>query len=289
MIRSMTGYGKADAILPAGRLTIEIKTVNGKGTDINLKTSLLPRDKELAVRQRIAEALQRGTIDLYATFEPNAADAAKKLNAEMATAYYRQVTDLRDRLGAPDSGDLLASVLRFPDIFEVRRELIDEASWPVVEQAIEEALAAVNAYREREGAALYADVACRIRTILALYDEVEAHEPERVAAIRERLLRNLEELRQKVDPVRFEQEMIYYLEKLDINEEKVRLRQHCRYFMDTIDSDPTPGKKLGFILQEMGREINTTGSKANHAPIQQLVVRMKDELEKAREQSLNIL
>ena len=154
---------------------------------------------------------------------------------------------------------------------------------------VEEALDAVNDYRAKEGEALYRDVTSRVATIMELEDQVEALEQERIDAVREKLMKNLGELRQKVDPSRFEQELVFYLEKLDINEEKVRLRQHCRYFLDTIDSEPFPGRKLGFIIQEMGREINTTGSKANHSGIQKLVVRMKDELEKIREQSLNIL
>jgi uncharacterized protein (TIGR00255 family) len=170
-----------------------------------------------------------------------------------------------------------------------RQDVVTEENWPLVEKAVDQALAAVNDYRDREGAVLYSDVTSRVRTIMELEDEVEKLEDERISAVRERLQRNLAELQQKVDPSRFEQEMVFYLEKLDINEEKVRLRQHCRYFLDTIDGEPYPGKKLGFIIQEMGREINTTGSKANHAGIQKLVVRMKDELEKIREQSMNIL
>jgi len=158
-----------------------------------------------------------------------------------------------------------------------------------VENAIKEALRSVNDYRSKEGEALYADVTSRVKGIMELEDEVEKLEPERIETVKEKLTKNLAELGQKVDPSRFEQEMVFYLEKLDINEEKVRLRQHCRYFLDTIDAEPYPGKKLGFIIQEMGREINTTGSKANHAGIQKLVVQMKDELEKVREQSMNIL
>ena len=177
-----------------------------------------------------------------------------------------------------------------PDVIDAKKQdVITDANWPQVSLAIDEALDAIDDYRVREGQALYADVTGRVRTILALYDEVEGYESERIESVRARLMKNLEELKVKVDPERFEQEMVYYLEKLDINEEKVRLRQHCKYFMDTIDGEPFPGKKLGFIIQEMGREINTTGSKANHASIQKCVVRMKDELEKIREQSLNIL
>ena len=170
-----------------------------------------------------------------------------------------------------------------------KADAIGEEDWPAVEAAIDEALDHLQAFRAQEGAALYKDVTGRVQTILGLYDEVEKLEGERIEGVKSRLLKNLEELAQKPDPARFEQELIFYLEKYDINEEKVRLRQHCRYFMETIDGEPYPGKKLGFIIQEMGREINTTGSKANHAGIQRLVVRMKDELEKIREQSMNIL
>jgi len=290
----MTGYGKAEAQLETGKLTLEIRTLNSKSADINLKTQLLPKDKEIAVRQKIAQVLQRGTIDVFLTWEPNAAENAKTINGDLAEAYYKQIHAIYNRCatsGAPASDSLiLASILRFPDVLDVKKaDIITEENWPVVDAAIDQALAAVDAFRSQEGAVLYKDVTGRVATILSLYDQVEQFEGERIETIKARLLKNLEELQQKPDPNRFEQELIFYLEKYDINEEKVRLRQHCKYFMDTIDGEPYPGKKLGFIIQEMGREINTTGSKANHAGIQQLVVRMKDELEKIREQSMNIL
>ena len=295
----MTGYGKAEAVLPAGKLTIEIKTLNGKNSDANIKTPLLPKDKELQVRQMIAESLVRGTIDFFITWEPSSG-AARKVNPDLVKEYFNQMKDIRNNLTsyrAANFGDqarmdneLLAGIMRFQDVFDSsRQDIITEDNWPVVEEAIQEALASVNDYRSREGEALYRDVTSRVRGIMELEDEVEKLEGERIEAVREKLVKNLSDLQQKVDPSRFEQEMIFYLEKLDINEEKVRLRQHCRYFMDTIDGEPYPGRKLGFIIQEMGREINTTGSKANHAGIQKLVVRMKDELEKIREQSMNIL
>ncbi len=299
MIKSMTGYGKAEAVLPAGKLTIEIKTLNGKNSDANIKTPLLPKDKELQVRQMIAESLVRGTIDFFITWEPSSG-AARKVNPDLVKEYFNQMKDIRNNLTsyrAANFGDqarmdneLLAGIMRFQDVFDSsRQDIITEDNWPVVEEAIQEALASVNDYRSKEGEALYRDVTSRVRDIMELEDEVEKLEGERIEAVREKLVKNLSDLQQKVDPSRFEQEMIFYLEKLDINEEKVRLRQHCRYFMDTIDGEPYPGRKLGFIIQEMGREINTTGSKANHAGIQKLVVRMKDELEKIREQSMNIL
>ena len=291
MIKSMTGYGKGIAELSTGRLTLEIRTLNGKNCDINIKSSLLPKDKELEVRKTLTDALQRGTVDLLLTFEPKAGAAARKIDAAMVEDYFRQIHAIGCKVGiAMPKEEYLEAILRFPDVFEGgKQETIPEEEWPAVQAALQDALTALEAFRVREGAALYADVTSRVAGILALYDEVEAHEAERLDAVRERIRKAAEELQVKLDKERFEQEMIFYLEKLDINEEKVRLRQHCKYFMDTIDGEPYPGKKLGFIIQEMGREINTTGSKANHAPIQQLVVRMKDELEKIREQSMNIL
>ena len=291
----MTGYGKSEALLENGKLTVEFRSVNGKNADINIKTSLLPKDKEMGGRKKIADKLQRGTIDMFLTWEPNAAEGAKAVNIALAKEYFSQIQALGSEIGAVnlplhEPNYLLATLLRMPDVIDAKKQdVITDANWPLVEKAVDEALAAIDAYRVKEGEALYKDVTSRVQKILGLYDEVESHEAERLEAVRTRLMKNLEELRAKVDPERFEQEMVYYLEKLDINEEKVRLRQHCKYFMDTIDGEPFPGKKLGFIIQEMGREINTTGSKANHASIQKCVVRMKDELEKIREQSLNIL
>jgi len=287
----MTGYGRGEALLSTGKLVLEIRTLNGKGCDISVKGSYLPKDKELWVRQRLAETLVRGTIDLFLNFEPKAGAAARTIDAALVENYFRQIQAIGGRVGLEVPWrEYLPSILRFPDIFEGgRQEVITAEEWPLVAEALEQCLGAVLAYRRTEGEILRKDVCSRVERILALEDEVESHEAERIAAVRERILKNAEDLRIKLDPERFEQEMVFYMEKLDINEEKVRLRQHCRYFMDTIDGEPYPGKKLGFIIQEMGREINTTGSKANHAAIQACVVRMKDELEKIREQSMNIL
>ena len=291
----MTGYGKASAELSNGKITVEIRSINGKNADISIKSYLLPKDREMELRKKLSESLQRGTIDFFMTWEPNAAESARKINMDLALEYYRQVCALGKEIGAEslnaqDPNQLLATILRMPDVMDSgKQEVINENNWPAVSAAIDEAVRKICDYRETEGKALYEDVTSRVRTILDLYDEVEGFEAERICAARERISKAAEDLRVKLDPERFEQEMIFYLEKLDINEEKVRLRQHCRYFMDTIDNDPCPGKKLGFIIQEMGREINTTGSKANHAGIQKCVVKMKDELEKIREQSMNIL
>lgn len=291
MIKSMTGYGKAEACLESGKITIEIRTLNGKTADVNIKSSLLPKDKELLVRQKLADRLHRGTIDFFVTFEANAVSSAKHINADLAESYFRQISELGDRLGLKaDSALYLNSIIRFPDVIDnTRQDVITAENWAAVEAAIDEAISNTCDYRSREGVALYKDVTGRVQNILNLENEVESFEGERIATVRAKLEKAISDLQLKLDQSRFEEEMIYYLEKFDINEEKVRLRQHCKYFMDTIDADEYPGKKLGFIIQEMGREINTTGSKANHAGIQKVVVRMKDELEKIREQSMNIL
>ncbi len=291
----MTGYGRSEARLEGGRLTVEFRSVNGKNADISIKSSLLPKDKEMEVRKRIAERLQRGTIDMFLTWEPNAGASARSVNTALAAEYFSQIEALGRELGVADLRQnepnyLMATLLRMPDVVDtVKHDVVTEDNWPLVSAAIDGALDAIVEYRRKEGEALYRDVTSRVATIMALEDEVESYEAERIAAVRAKLQKSIEDLKVKCDAERFEQEMVFYLEKLDINEEKVRLRQHCSYFMDTIDGEPYPGKKLGFIIQEMGREINTTGSKANHAGIQKAVVRMKDELEKIREQSLNIL
>ena len=296
----MTGYGKAETQLAGGKLSIEIRTLNSKGTDISIKSTLLPKDKDILIRQKIADALVRGTIDVFLTFESGAEDNAKQLNSELVQHYYNELRKLRDTLPGFTFADfstqdranneLLLSVLRFPEVLESKKsDVIDETNWPEVEACFDRAIEAVKQYRAKEGEALYRDVCSRVGNILSLENEVESYEKERIETVREKILNAAEDAGVKLDKERFEQEMIFYLEKYDINEEKVRLRQHCKYFQDTIDSEACPGKKLGFIIQEMGREINTTGSKANHAQIQKAVVRMKDELEKIREQSLNIL
>ena len=295
MIRSMTGYGKAEAILETGKITVEVRSLNGKTADISLKTSMLPKDKEMAVRQKIAAALTRGNIDFFITYEPNAADSAKKINMDLAMEYYQQISDLGQKLGAhnlwnQNPNDLLAMILRMPEVMDARKQdVITDENWPVVETCIDEALANINAFRAQEGDVLYKDITEKVANILEYSAQVEAFEKERVEAIREKILSRFAELKAEADQSRLEQEMIFYIEKLDINEEKVRLRQHCKYFLDTIANEECPGKKLGFIAQEMGREINTTGSKANHTEIQKIVVKMKDELEKIKEQSLNVL
>ena len=284
----MTGYGKAVAQLEGGNLTVEIRSLNAKSADVSLKTSLIPKDKDILVRRKVADALVRGTIDVFLTWEPTAAVAASRINTDLVADYCRQLEPV---LGpsTPDPA-VLASILRFPDVLDSgKKDLITEENWPLVEAAFDECLRKVDEYRVHEGEALHKDVTGRVQLILDLYNEIEAMEGERIEAVRAKILKAADDLKVSMGGERFEQEMILYLEKLDINEEKVRLRQHCKYFLDTIENEPYPGKKLGFIIQEMGREINTTGSKASHAGIQKYVVRCKDELEKIREQSMNIL
>ena len=291
----MTGYGKAEVLLETGKVTVEIRSLNGKTADISLKTSLLPKDKEIAVRKKIADELQRGNIDMFMTFEPNAAENAKKINMDLAVQYYQQIEELARLVGTSslqinNPNDLIATILRMPEVMDAKKQdVITDENWPLVEGCINEAIAAINAFRTQEGEVLFKDVTGNVAKIMEYSKQVETFEQERVDAIREKILTRFAELKAEPDQSRLEQEMIFYIEKLDINEEKVRLRQHCRYFLETIETDPYPGKKLGFIAQEMGREINTTGSKANHTEIQKLVVKMKDELEKIKEQSLNIL
>ena len=295
MIKSMTGYGKAEAMLETGKVTVEVRSLNGKTADISIKTQMLPKDKEMAVRQKIANELTRGNIDFFVTYEPNAADSAKKINADLAIEYYQQISSLGSRIGTGDlisqnPNDLLAMILRMPEVMDVKKQdVITDENWPIVEACIDQALANINSFRSHEGEVLYKDVTSKVEKILEYSKQVETYEQERIDSIREKILNRFAELKAEPDQSRLEQEMIYYIEKLDLNEEKVRLRQHCKYFLDTIENEPNPGKKLGFIAQEMGREINTTGSKANHTEIQKIVVKMKDELEKIKEQSLNIL
>ena len=290
MIKSMTGYGKAECLLPDGKITFEIRSLNGKNADISIKSSIIPREKEIEVRQYIAKELQRGNIDLFATMEQNAATNAKTINKTLFLEYYKQIAAIQNSLDYEcDATGLFSTILKMPDVMETPKQEITDEIWTNMYSSIKNAVASLNDFREKEGAILYNDVTGRVALIESFVCEVEKYEKERTDNVKERLRSRIEELGASPDENRLEQEIIYYLEKLDINEEKVRLRQHCKYFMETIDNEPYPGKKLGFIAQEMGREINTMGSKANHATIQQWVVKMKDELEKIKEQSLNIL
>ncbi|MCL1973566.1 MAG: DUF1732 domain-containing protein, partial [Bacteroidetes bacterium] len=263
---------------------------NGKSADINLKGSLIPKNKEIALKQMVATALQRGTIDLFITLE-QAGQTDRPINREAFLTYYRQICDLQKEIStdATCSG-VLSAILRIPEVMERKNPEWDEPSWRQMTRGIRQAIAEIEQFRLEEGARLEKEVLARVTLIESHLCKVEEWEAARMKGVRERLLDKLNELTQvKPDANRFEQELIYYLDKLDITEEKVRLRQHCAFFKQTAQNDPAPGRKLGFIAQEMGREINTLGSKANHAAMQQWVVMMKDELEKIKEQTLNIL
>ena len=287
----MTGYGKAECLLGPDKYLVEIRSVNGKSADITFKTQLIPRDREVEVRKYIADTLSRGNIDLFITVERAEGSATKQISRDALLAYYSQLqealedTDLEDC--EPDT--MLAALLRLPDVLETRSTELTPDEWEKLYAAIREAVAGLDEFRKKEGVSLQRDVLAQVDKIESYIPEVERYERERVAAIRERIVARAKEIALQMDANRLEQEMIFWLEKLDVNEEKVRLRQHCRYFRETVENEPLPGRKLGFIAQEMGREINTLGSKANHAEIQKWVVKMKDELEKIKEQTLNIL
>ena len=288
----MTGYGKAECVISGSKYIVEVRSLNGKNADINLKTSLIPRDKEIMLRQYLASELNRGSIDLFVSLDNRDQSAlAHKVNGDVLAEYYAQVKAAATKAEpdyVPDT-QLFAELLRLPDVVGGGELEIDEDQWGNLFAAIKAAVAALKEFREREGRTLREDVLAKVASIESFIPQIVEFEPERTAAVRARLENRLKELAVNADMNRLEQEIIFYIEKLDINEEKVRLAQHCRYFRETIDGEEFPGKKLGFIAQEMGREINTLGSKANHAGIQKCVVRMKDELEKIKEQSMNIL
>ena len=291
MLKSMTGYGKAQCLLGPDKYLVEIRSVNGKNADISFKTQIIPRQHEVEVRKYITEKLNRGNIDLFITVERAEGSATKQISRQALLAYYEQLENAvkGTALACCEPDAVLQSLMRLPDVLETRSTELTEAEWTTLYGAIREAVDGLDAFRKKEGASLERDILGQVDKIESYIPEVERYERERVAGIRERIEARLCEIAAQPDVNRLEQEMIFYIEKLDINEEKVRLRQHCRYFRETVAEEPLPGRKLGFIAQEMGREINTLGSKANHAEIQKWVVRMKDELEKIKEQSLNIL
>lgn len=290
MIQSMTGYGKAESRLGNNKIIIEIRSVNGKGSEVNLKTQIVPREKEIEVKQMISQALQRGTIDLFSNVEYSQESIARAINKDVFQAYYMQIKELNNELGIETNDkDIVSTILRLPDVIDTQKREMDDEFWESYKSCLIEALKSIGTFRTVEGEKLEEDLRKRTELILTTLKEVEGFEKERVTNLKQKLDSRLQEVSQSFDQNRLEQEIIYYLEKLDITEEKVRLKQHCHYFLETIDNEQYPGKKIGFIAQEMGREINTLGSKANHAGIQKCVVRMKDELEKIKEQSLNIL
>ena len=285
MIYSMTGYGKSVLQLPTKKITIELKSLNSKNLDLNARMPSIYREKELAIRKILADKLVRGKIDFSIYVEATAEDTSSQINTPAVKQYIEQLRQVVDG----DDMDLLKMAVRFPDALNTVREEIDETEWKAIQSEINNAIDELNSYRLNEGKVLEQDFNNRIVTIDEILEKVIAMDPERVEGVRERLLKGVEELREKYDENRFEQELVYYIEKFDITEEKVRLKNHLNYFTESINSEDSNGKKLGFISQEIGREINTIGSKSNYAPMQQLVVQMKDELEKIKEQLLNVL
>ncbi|HBF20972.1 MAG: YicC family protein [Owenweeksia sp.] len=283
----MTGFGKAVVQLPAKKITMEVKSLNSKQTDINMRMPTLFREKEGDLRQMVAEALQRGKIDVNFYCEITGVEEAPSINRELVAEYIRQLRDIAGEAGV--QGDILNAVMNLPDVMQAADDSLSDSDWQALQDVAKDALIQLVEFRNIEGEKLEEDLRERLRAIETRMNNMQDHDKERMDRIREKMQRSLAELKESPDENRFEQELIYYLEKLDITEERVRLKSHLDYFHALLDEGGPIGKKLGFIGQEMGREINTMGSKANHAAMQKLVVEMKDELEKIKEQVLNIL
>ena len=285
MIHSMTGYGKSVLQLPNKTISIEIKSLNSKSLDLNMRMPSIYRSKELNLRKLISSKLKRGKVDFSLYFENTGEETFASVNTKVIKNYMKQL----EELATGDEMQRLQMAIKMPDAISTERDEIDETEWSEIQNEILKAIDHIALYRLEEGKVLEADFAKRIAIISSLLNQVLDIDPERITNVRERLHKGVSELKEKYDENRFEQELVYYIEKFDITEEKVRLQNHLEYFIKTLNSEESNGKKLGFISQEIGREINTIGSKANFAPMQKLVVQMKDELEKIKEQLLNVL
>ena len=285
MIKSMTGYGKSVIQLPTKKITVELKSLNSKNLDLNTRVPSSYREKELEIRKLISKSLVRGKVDFNLYIEITGEKTTAKVNEGVVKQYMNQLKNI----SSVAEVELLKMAVKMPDSMKTEREEIDAGEFKNILEAVNEALTALNHYRSDEGTVLGNDFKIRIKNISELLIKVVAVDSERMAIVKDRLRKAVEDLKEAVDENRFEQELIYYLEKYDITEEKVRLKNHLNYFNEALASSDSNGKKIGFICQEIGREINTIGSKSNHAPMQQLVVQMKDELEKIKEQSLNVL
>ncbi len=284
MIQSMTGFGKAVGQVAGKKITVEIRGLNSKGLDLNARVAPIFREKELAIRKIVGEKVLRGKIDISIYAEVTGIESAAAINMDLAKSYLEQLTSLEREVGI--KGDLIAAVMRMPDVLGSAKNELSDEEWEFLQSLLNEALDQFNEFRTQEGASIAKDFEERLDAIEAAMVGIEPHEKARLEAVREKLLKGLEGM--EVDHNRYEQEVIFYIEKLDVNEEKVRLANHLKYFRETMNVAAS-GKKLGFIAQEMGREINTLGSKSNYAPMQQFVVEMKDELEKIKEQVGNTL
>jgi len=290
MVKSMTGFGKGEAALRNKKITVEIRSLNSKQLDLSLRLPAVYRQSEYEIRNLIARTIQRGKVDVFVTVESQAVETSARINREVFREYLRQMNDTLSFSGIDAGYDaILPVIMRLPDVVATEAEAISEEEHAALLAAVEAAAAHLDAFREQEGAILIADLLRRVELIEQYKTEVVPFEKARTETVKARILDNLSKLAVDVDRNRLEQEMIFYLEKLDITEEKVRLTNHCNYFREVASSEEGAGRKLGFIAQEMGREINTMGSKANESNIQILVVKMKDELEKIKEQVLNIL
>ncbi len=282
----MTGFGKASLQLPNKKVTVEVKSLNSKGLDLNVRMPSAFREMELGLRNQIAQKMERGKVDFSLFVEVTGEETSSKINVPIVKAYIKQMKEV---IPDGDATELMKMAVRMPDALKTEREEIDENDWGQIQGVIAQALDNIHNFRVTEGVALEKEFLVRISNILSLMNETVALDGERLATVKTRLHASIEELQVNVDENRFEQELIFYLEKMDITEEKVRLENHLNYFIETLAGTEANGRKLGFITQEMGREINTMGSKANHAKMQKLVVQMKDELEKIKEQVLNVL
>jgi uncharacterized protein (TIGR00255 family) len=287
----MTGYGKTTCELLNKKVTIELKSLNSKQLDLSVRVPVLYKEKEMSLRNEISKTLERGKIDFLIYSETTSSSTSTSINNNAVASYYKQIKDINDKLGIETSSDIISSILRLPDSLETEREELDKSEWDTVYKHIQLTFKELNNFREQEGEALEKDIIERIENIKILLSKVDKFEKERIPVIRKRILESLSDINNVngIDENRFEQELIYYLEKLDITEEKVRLLNHCDYFLEIVADKNSSGKKLGFIGQEIGREINTLGSKANNKDIQHIVIQMKDELEKIKEQLLNVL
>ncbi len=290
MLKSMTGFGKAECILPSKKLTIEIKSLNSKQIDTSTRLPAIYKSKDLQIRQMLAKQLERGKVECSFYYEIIEGSSAQ-INTDIVKGYFKQLSELSDDLGIDNKERILSAVLKLPDTISSEKAELDDDEWETVIETMHKCLKELDSFRIQEGKSLENDLRSRSNSILEKLKAVEPFEKERIDKLKKRIYNNLEEikLKEEVDKNRFEQEMIYYMEKLDISEEKVRLLNHCDYFLEVLEKGSPNGKKLGFISQEMGREINTLGSKANHIEIQKIVVEMKDDLEKIKEQVLNVL
>jgi len=286
MIQSMTGFGKATLQLPTKKITVEIKSLNSKGLDLNTRMPSVFREMELGLRNQLSQRLERGKIDFSLYVEVTGEETSSKINVPIVKGYIAQMKAV---IPTADETELMKMAVRMPDALKTERDEIDENEWKQIQKVIDEALENMVQFRKDEGVSLEKEFLHRIANILTLMNKAVAYDAERVETVKTRLRTALDELKVNVDENRFEQELIFYLEKYDITEEKVRLENHLNYFIETLAGTEANGRKLGFITQEMGREINTMGSKSNHAEMQKLVVMMKDELEKIKEQVLNVL